>query len=163
MSAHSADEQLLHQALELARLGIGLASPNPYVGALVADAQGNVAGSGIYTYDGVKHAEILALEAAGSKARGGTIYINLEPHAHQGRTPPCTDALIAAGIRRVVASMPDPNPKVSGIGFEKLRAAGVQVEVGRLEEQARRLNEGFARYIRQGRPLVTLKAAMTLD
>lgn len=163
MPSHSADEPLLHRALELARQGIGLASPNPYVGAVIADAGGNVLGTGTYTYSGVKHAEVLALEAAGNKARGATLYINLEPHAHQGRTPPCTDALIAAGIHRVVASMPDPNPKVSGQGFEKLRAAGVHVEVGRLEEQARRLNEGFARYIRHGTPLVTLKAAMTLD
>src|SRR5579864_8288726 len=163
MRSHSADESLLHRALELARQGLGLASPNPYVGAVIADAQGNVVGSGSYTYSGVKHAEIIALEAAGKKARGATLYINLEPHAHQGRTPPCTDALVAAGIHRVAASMPDPNPKVSGQGFEKLRAAGVQVEVGRLEEQARRLNEAFARYIRQGTPLVTLKAAMTLD
>jgi diaminohydroxyphosphoribosylaminopyrimidine deaminase/5-amino-6-(5-phosphoribosylamino)uracil reductase len=124
-SAHSIDEQLLHRALELARQGIGLASPNPHVGAVIADVHGNAVGSGIYTYDGVKHAEVLALEAAGGKARGGTLYINLEPHAHHGRTPPCTDALVAAGIRRVVASMPDPNPKVSGIGFERLRAAGV--------------------------------------
>jgi diaminohydroxyphosphoribosylaminopyrimidine deaminase/5-amino-6-(5-phosphoribosylamino)uracil reductase len=163
MPSHSADEQFLQRSLELARLGSGLASPNPYVGAVIVDSQGNVAGSGTYTYDGVKHAEVLALEAAGSKARGGTLYINLEPHAHQGRTPPCTDALIAAGIHRVVASMPDPNPKVSGLGFEKLRAAGVHVEVGRLEDQARRLNESFARYIRHGVPLVTLKSAMTLD
>ncbi len=163
MSAHSADEQHLLRALELARQGVGLASPNPYVGAVIADTHGNVVGTGIYTYPGVKHAEVLALEAAGKKAQGGTLYINLEPHAHQGRTPPCTDALIAAGIHRVVASMNDPNPKVSGVGFEKLRAAGVHVEVGRLEEQARRLNEGFARYIRHGTPLVTLKAAMTLD
>ncbi len=163
MPPHSADESHLQRALELARQGIGLASPNPYVGAVIADAQSNVVGTGTYTYAGVKHAEVLALEAAGKKARGGTLYINLEPHAHQGRTPPCTDALITAGIHRVVASMPDPNPKVSGIGFEKLRAAGVHVEVGRLEEQARRLNEGFARYIRHGTPLVTLKAAMTLD
>ena len=163
MSAHSADEQHLLRALELARQGVGLASPNPYVGAVIADTHGNVVGTGIYTYASVKHAEVLALEAAGKKAQGGTLYINLEPHAHQGRTPPCTDALIAAGIHRVVASMNDPNPKVSGVGFEKLRAAGVHVEVGRLEEQARRLNEGFARYIRHGTPLVTLKAAMTLD
>jgi len=163
MPAHSADEQLLHRALELARHGIGMASPNPYVGAVIADAHGNVIGTGSYTYAGVKHAEVLALEAAGNKARGATLYINLEPHAHQGRTTPCTDALIAAGIHRVVASMLDPNPKVSGKGFEKLRAAGVHVEVGRLEEQARRLNEAFARYIRHGTPLVTLKAAMTLD
>ena len=163
MPAHSPDEQLLHQALELARQGMGLASPNPYVGAVIADARGNVAGTGTYTYAGTKHAEILALEAAGIKARGGTLYINLEPHAHLGRTQPCTDALIAAGVRRVVASMPDPNPKVSGRGFAQLRAAGVHVEVGRLEDQARRLNEGFARYIRHGVPLITLKAAMTLD
>ena len=161
--SHSADEPLLHRALELARQGIGLASPNPYVGAVIADTRGSVVGTGSYTYAGVKHAEILALEAAGGKARGGTLYINLEPHAHQGRTPPCTDALIAAGIHRVVASMPDPNPKVSGRGFERLRAAGVHVEVGRMEEQARRLNESFARYIRHGVPLVTLKSAMTLD
>ena len=163
MSGHAADDQLLHRALELACAGIGLASPNPYVGAVIADAHGNVVGTGTYTYAGVKHAEILALHAAGAKARGATLYINLEPHAHQGRTPPCTDALIAAGIHRVVASMPDPNPKVSGRGFEQLRAAGVHVEVGRLEDQARRLNEAFARYIRHRTPLVTLKAAMTLD
>jgi diaminohydroxyphosphoribosylaminopyrimidine deaminase/5-amino-6-(5-phosphoribosylamino)uracil reductase len=163
MSAHSTDEQFLHRALDLAREGIGQASPNPHVGAVIVDAQGNIAGTGTYTYAGVKHAEILALEAAGSRSRGGTLYINLEPHAHQGRTPPCTDALIAAGIRRVVASMPDPNPKVSGLGFEKLRATGVQVDVGQLEEPARRLNESFARYIRHGVPLVTLKSAMTLD
>src|SRR5690242_2966650 len=163
MPADSADEQLLQRALELARAGIGLASPNPYVGAVIADAHGHIVGTGSYDYAGVKHAEVLALEAAGQKARGGTLYINLEPHAHQGRTPPCTDALIAAGIHRVVASMPDPNPKVSGKGFEQLRAAGVHVEVGRLEEQARHLNEAFARYIRHRIPLVTLKAAMTLD
>lgn len=163
MPSHCADDLLLQRALELARQGLGLASPNPYVGAVIADAEGNVVGTGSYTYSGVKHAEILALEAAGKKARGATLYINLEPHAHQGRTPACTDALIAAGIHRVVASMPDPNPKVSGQGLEKLRAAGVHVEVGRLEEQARRLNEAFARYIRHRTPLVTLKAAMTLD
>jgi diaminohydroxyphosphoribosylaminopyrimidine deaminase/5-amino-6-(5-phosphoribosylamino)uracil reductase len=163
MSDHSPDEQHLHRALELARAGLGLASPNPYVGAVITDSSGNVVGSGTYTYDGVKHAEILALEQAGTKARGGTLFINLEPHGYQGRTPPCTDALIKAGIHRVVASMADPNPKVSGRGFEQLRGAGVHVEIGRLEEQARRLNEAFACYTRHGIPLVTLKAAMTLD
>ncbi|MGH9493945.1 MAG: bifunctional diaminohydroxyphosphoribosylaminopyrimidine deaminase/5-amino-6-(5-phosphoribosylamino)uracil reductase RibD [Candidatus Sulfotelmatobacter sp.] len=157
------DEELLRRALDLARQGIGLASPNPYVGALIGDGAGNIIGAGTYTYAGVKHAEILALEAAGEKARGATLYINLEPHAHQGRTSPCTDALIKAGIRRVVASMADPNPKVSGKGFDELRAAGVQVELGGFRDEARRLNEGFARYIHSGRPLVTLKAAMTLD
>lgn len=163
MSQHSADDQHLQRALQLARAGIGLATPNPYVGAVIADAQGNIVGSGTYTYDGLKHAEILALEGAAGKARGGTLYINLEPHAHQGRTPPCTDALIAADIHRVVASMPDPNPKVSGRGFHQLRAAGIHVEVGRMEAEARKLNEAFARYVRHGIPLVTLKAAMTLD
>ena len=163
MSQHSADEQRLHRALELARKGIGLASPSPYVGAVITDAGGDVVGSGTYTYDGLKHAEILALEQAGDKAHGGTLYINLEPHCYEGRTPPCTDALIKARIKRVVASMADPNPKVSGRGFEQLRKAGVQVEIGTLEDEARRLNEAFARYARHGIPLITLKAAMTLD
>lgn len=149
--------------MELACEGIGLASPNPYVGAVIVNPHGDVVGTGTYTYAGVKHAEILALEQAGARARGGTLYINLEPHAHQGKTAPCTDALIAAGIHRVVASMADPNPKVSGRGFAQLREAGVQVEVGGLEDQAQKLNEAFAKYIRQGIPLVTLKAAMTLD
>ena len=163
MSGHSSDDQFLHQALDLARQAIGLASPNPYVGAVVVDARGNVAGTGTYAYADVKHAEVLAIERAGAKARGGALYINLEPCSHQGRTPPCADAIISAGLHRVVASMPDPNPKVSGRGFDKLRVAGVHVEIGRLEEQARRLNEAFARYVRHGIPLVTLKAAMTLD
>ncbi|MGA8271412.1 MAG: bifunctional diaminohydroxyphosphoribosylaminopyrimidine deaminase/5-amino-6-(5-phosphoribosylamino)uracil reductase RibD [Candidatus Sulfotelmatobacter sp.] len=163
MPEHSTHEKFLSRALGLARQGMGLASPNPYVGAVIVDTQEQIVGTGVYTYHEVKHAEVLALEQAGEQSRGGTLYINLEPHSHQGRTPPCTDALIAAGIRRVVASMPDPNPKVSGRGFEKLRAAGVQVEVGGLEVEARELNEAFARYIRHGVPLVTLKAAMTLD
>src|SRR5271163_4031221 len=139
MTDHSIDEQFMRRALDLARQGAALASPNPYVGAVIVDPQGNIAGTGVYTYDGLKHAEVRALEQAGDRARGGTLYINLEPHAHQGRTPPCTDALIAAGIRRVVASMPDPNPEVSGRGFEQLRAAGVLVEVGQLEAEARGL------------------------
>lgn len=163
MSPHASDEQNLHRALELARQNIGLASPNPYVGAVIVDSQGNVAGSGSYTYEALKHAEILALDQAGPRARGGTLYINLEPHGHQGRTPPCTEALIKAGIQRVIAAMADPNPKVSGRGFEQLRAAGIHVEVGLLEPEARRINEAFARYIRHRTPLVTLKAAMTLD
>ncbi|MGO8795512.1 MAG: bifunctional diaminohydroxyphosphoribosylaminopyrimidine deaminase/5-amino-6-(5-phosphoribosylamino)uracil reductase RibD [Candidatus Sulfotelmatobacter sp.] len=163
MPDHATDQTFLHRALDLARQGVGLASPNPYVGAVLVDAQGSIVGTGVYTYDGVKHAEIRALEEAEDRARGSTLYINLEPHAHQGRTPPCTDALIAAGVRRVVASMVDPNPKVSGQGFKQLRAAGIQVEVGLLEAEARRLNEAFARYIRHGIPLVTLKSAMTLD
>src|ERR1700716_41592 len=114
----------MRRAFDLARAGIGLASPNPAVGAVVVDSSGKKRGEGTHIYDGVKHAEVLALEQAGKWARGGTLYINLEPCSHQGRTPPCADAVIAAGIRRVVASMHDPNPAVSGRGFERLRAAG---------------------------------------
>ncbi len=163
MATHSNDGHFVRRALELARQGIGLVSPSPCVGALLVDANGATVGEGVYTYSGQNHAEVLALAQAGENSRGATLYINLEPHAHQGRTPPCTDALIAAGIVRVVASMADPNPKVSGRGFRQLRAAGVEVEIGMLEEEARRLNESFARYIRHGVPLVTLKSAMTLD
>jgi diaminohydroxyphosphoribosylaminopyrimidine deaminase/5-amino-6-(5-phosphoribosylamino)uracil reductase len=111
----------------------------------------------------VKHAEVLALEQAGSKARGATLYINLEPCSHQGRTGPCADALIAAGIRRVVAGIVDPNPLVAGQGFARLRKAGVIVASGLLAEECMRLNDAFANYIRRHKPLVTLKTAMTLD
>ena len=162
-TSRQTDESFLRRALGLAREGIGLTSPNPCVGAVIVDDQDKIVGTGSYTYDGLKHAEILALEQAGERARGATLYINLEPCSHQGRTGPCADALIAAGIRRVVASMPDPNPAVSGRGFDRLRAAGVEVKTALLEAEARTLNESFARYIRHKLPLVTLKAAMTLD
>lgn len=157
------DEQFMRRALNLARAGIGLVSPNPAVGAVVVDSTGKEAGAGTHTYDGVKHAEILALEQAGPRARGGALYLNLEPCSHQGRTGPCADTVIASGIKRVVCAMQDPNPLVSGQGFAKMRSAGIQVEAGLLEGEAKRLNEGFARFIRHRTPLVTLKAAMTLD
>jgi diaminohydroxyphosphoribosylaminopyrimidine deaminase / 5-amino-6-(5-phosphoribosylamino)uracil reductase len=160
--AHT-DETFLRHALELARKGVGLTSPNPCVGAVVVDTNGEIAGEGFHTYEGVKHAEVLALEQAGERLRGATLYINLEPCSHVGRTGACVDALIAAGIRRVVACMEDPNPAVSGIGFERLRNAGIEVTSGILREEARGLNESFAKYIRQHTPLITLKAAMTLD
>ena len=163
MSDRQTDEKFLRRALELAGKGIGLASPNPCVGAIIVDDQGNVCGEGFHTYDGIKHAEVVALESAGTKARGATLFINLEPCSHQGRTGPCADAVIAAGIRRVVACMQDPNPAVSGQGFAKLRAAGIAVASGILEAEAKPLNESFAKYIRHREPLVTLKAAMTLD
>jgi diaminohydroxyphosphoribosylaminopyrimidine deaminase / 5-amino-6-(5-phosphoribosylamino)uracil reductase len=162
-TSRETDERFLRRALDLAREGVGLTSPNPCVGAVIVDDQGNVVGTGSHTYTGVKHAEILALEQAGDKARGATLYINLEPCSHQGRTSPCADAVIAAGIRRVVASMQDPNPQVSGKGFARLRNAGVAVASGILEDEARPLNESFAKYVRHGIPFVTLKAAMTLD
>jgi diaminohydroxyphosphoribosylaminopyrimidine deaminase / 5-amino-6-(5-phosphoribosylamino)uracil reductase len=157
------DEQFMRRAFDLARAGIGLVSPNPAVGAIVVDSAGKEAGAGTHTYDGVKHAEVLALEQAGPRARGGTLYLNLEPCSHQGRTGSCADAVIAAGIKRVVCSMQDPNPQVAGQGFAKLRAAGIQVDAGPLEAEARKLNEGFAKFIRHRTPFVTLKAAMTLD
>ena len=163
MPNHHTDEHFLRQALDLARRGIGLTSPNPNVGAVIVDDHGAVVGTGTHTYEGVKHAEVLALEQAGSKARGATLYINLEPCSHQGRTGPCADTLIAAGIRRVVAGIVDPNPLVAGQGFARLRKAGVIVASGLLAEECMRLNDAFANYIRRHKPLVTLKTAMTLD
>ncbi|HXZ31753.1 MAG TPA: bifunctional diaminohydroxyphosphoribosylaminopyrimidine deaminase/5-amino-6-(5-phosphoribosylamino)uracil reductase RibD [Terriglobales bacterium] len=162
-TSHESDEHFLCRALELARKGISVTSPNPCVGAVIVDSAGTIVGTGSYTYDGVKHAEVLALEEAGEKARGATLYINLEPCSHEGRTQPCANALIAARISRVVASMKDPNPMVNGQGFEKLRVARIAVTCGVLEQEARALNEAFAKYIRHHVPLITLKAAMTLD
>src|ERR1700687_1854986 len=159
----SSDAQHIRRALELARAGVGLVSPNPAGGAVVVDGSGQEVGAGTHTYDGVKHAEVLALEQAGSAARGATLCLNLEPCSHQGRTGPCADAVIAAGIRRVVCSMEDPNPRVAGQGFAKLRASGIKVEVGLFEAEPKKLNESFTKYIRTGKPLVTLKSAMTLD
>jgi len=163
MAFSQQDEQFMRRALELALRGSGLTSPGARVGAVITDSADQVVGESFYTFDGLKHAEILALEQAGSRARGATIYLNLEPHCHQGRTPPCTDALIAAGVKRVVAAMKDPNPKVAGKGFEQLRAAGIAVETGLFEAEARRINEAFARFILTRLPLVTLKSGMTLD
>lgn len=157
------DEGFLQRALDLARQGIGLASPNPCVGAVLVDESGEIIGEGVHTYAGMKHAEVLALEEAGARARGATLFINLEPCSHRGRTGPCADALIKAGIKRVVACMTDPNPTVSGKGFQRLRDAGVEVSVGTFESEAKTLNEAFAKYIRTVEPLVTLKSAMTLD
>lgn len=163
MPDQNTDERFLRQALDLARQGIALTSPNPCVGAVIVDPKGEIVGTGSHTYEGLKHAEILAIEHAGPKARGATLYINLEPCSHQGRTGPCADAVIAAGISRVVACMADPNPRVSGQGFSKLQSAGIVVSSGILEQEAKLLNESFAKYIRHHTPLVTLKAAMTLD
>jgi diaminohydroxyphosphoribosylaminopyrimidine deaminase / 5-amino-6-(5-phosphoribosylamino)uracil reductase len=153
----------MDEALELARQGAGRTSPNPAVGAVVVQ-QGEVVGRGFHTYADVKHAEILALDAAGERARGATLYITLEPCAHQGRTPPCADAVVEAGVARVVAAMEDPNPLVAGRGFQRLRDAGIAVEVATEHaEDAAQLNEAFVHSMRTGRPLVTLKAALTLD
>ena len=157
------DEHFLQHALELARHGIALTSPNPCVGAVIVAPDGRITGEGSHTYENKKHAEVLALEHAGNRARGATLYLNLEPCSHQGRTGPCADTVIAAGIRRVVCSMEDPNPQVAGRGFAKLRNAGIEVAVGLLEAEAKKLNEAFAKYIRHKMPFVLLKSAITLD
>ncbi len=152
----------MRQALALAALGEGSTSPNPRVGCvLVRDDR--VVGSGYHEAAGAAHAEAVAVTAAGDAARGATLYVNLEPCAHSGRTPPCADAIVRSGISRVVAAMQDPNPKVDGKGFERLRAAGITVDVGILEEEARELNAAFVHWHRTGRPLVTLKAALSAD
>jgi diaminohydroxyphosphoribosylaminopyrimidine deaminase/5-amino-6-(5-phosphoribosylamino)uracil reductase len=156
------DIHFMEHALALAAKGVGLASPNPTVGCVIV-RDGEVVGEGFHQYEWRDHAEILALKSAGEKARGATLYVTLEPCNHTGRTGPCTEAIIAGGIRRVVAAMEDPNPGTGGRGFERLRAAGIEVQSGLLEHQARRLNESFASWIRTKKPFVTLKSALTLD
>jgi diaminohydroxyphosphoribosylaminopyrimidine deaminase/5-amino-6-(5-phosphoribosylamino)uracil reductase len=153
----------LRIALDLAKQGQGRVAPNPSVGAVLV-RDGAVVGQGFHTWAGVKHAEVLAIEEAGDQARGGTLYINLEPCCHMGRTGPCVEALIAAGVKKVVAIQEDPNPQVAGQGFARLRAAGVEVEMeASLAEEATDLNLAFFHYMKTGRPLVTLKSALTLD
>lgn len=157
------DHRLIKRALELAAKGIGQVSPGPLVGCVIASPDGEVLGEGFYVYEKVKHAETYALEQAGARAQGATAYVSLEPHAHHGRTPPCTDALIKSGITRVVAPIEDPNPKVSGKGFAHLRSAGVEVSVGLLAREAGKVNEKYLHYMHTGRPFVHLKLAASLD
>jgi diaminohydroxyphosphoribosylaminopyrimidine deaminase/5-amino-6-(5-phosphoribosylamino)uracil reductase len=167
MTTPDQDRYWMHRALELARRGIAVTSPNPAVGCVVLDRAGQVAGEGWHEYDLVDHAEVIALRVAaqhaGNRLSGGTAYVTLEPCNHTGRTPPCTDALIASGVSRVVAATIDPNPAVAGHGMEKMRAAGIEVTMGVCQLEARRLNEGFARWSQHRRPLVLMKVAMTLD
>jgi diaminohydroxyphosphoribosylaminopyrimidine deaminase/5-amino-6-(5-phosphoribosylamino)uracil reductase len=157
------DRRLMSRALALAAKGVGLVSPGPLVGCVIASPKGEIVGEGFYVYEQLKHAETYALEQAGARAKGATAYVSLEPHAHHGRTPPCSDALIKASIARVVAPIEDPNPKVSGKGFEHLRAAGVEVSVGLLAREAEKLNEKYLHFMRTGRPFVHLKLAASLD
>ncbi len=159
------DQEFIQQTLELAAQGIGLVSPNPLVGCVVVNG-GEIVGRGFHRYNELKHAEAWALEEAGEQARGATVYVNLEPCAHQGggkRTPPCAGALIEAGVKRVVASMVDPNPHVNGVGFEQLRDAGIEVTVGVMEREARQLNEKYSKFVATGLPFVHLKTACSLD
>jgi diaminohydroxyphosphoribosylaminopyrimidine deaminase/5-amino-6-(5-phosphoribosylamino)uracil reductase len=157
------DESMMRRALELAARGVGQVSPSPLVGCVIAADDGRIVGEGFYLYQGVKHAETLALEQAGTLARGATAYVSLEPHAHHGRTPPCTEALIKAGIKRVCAPIEDPNPLVSGKGFTHLREAGIELNTGLLAEEAARLNEKYIHCMRHGQPFVHLKLATSLD
>ncbi len=157
------DQRLMKRAFELAAQGAGQVSPGPLVGCVIATDAGEIVGEGCYVYEALKHAETYALEQAGTRARGATAYVSLEPHAHHGRTPPCTDALIKAGVARVVSPIEDPNPKVSGQGFAHLRTAGLQVSVGLLSREALRLNEKYLHFMRTGRPFVHLKLASSLD
>jgi diaminohydroxyphosphoribosylaminopyrimidine deaminase/5-amino-6-(5-phosphoribosylamino)uracil reductase len=150
-------------ALELASLGVGQVSPSPLVGCVVVAENGEIAGEGTYIYEHETHAEVLALYEAGHLAKGGTAYVSLEPHAHFGRTKPCTEALINAGIKRVVAPIEDPNPLVSGKGFAQLRESGIEVVTGVLATEAARLNEKFIHWHKTKRPFVHLKLAMSLD
>ena len=151
------------RALELAGRGFGSVEPNPMVGAVVLNPAGRLVGEGWHRRYGGPHAEVFALAAAGESARGGTLYVTLEPSCHHGQTPPCTDAVLASGVARVVVAMADPFPRVNGGGLAILRRAGLTVEVGVLESQARALNAAYLTLLGTGRPWVIAKWAMTLD
>lgn len=156
-------EPWMRQALRIAERGRGFVEPNPLVGAVVLDAEGKLAGEGWHRKFGEAHAEVNAFAEAGDRAGGGTLIVTLEPCCHLGKTPPCTDAVLRSGVRRVVAAMTDPFPKVAGGGVQRLREAGLEVHVGLCEAEARRLNAPYFKLLRTGRPWVHLKWAMTLD
>jgi diaminohydroxyphosphoribosylaminopyrimidine deaminase/5-amino-6-(5-phosphoribosylamino)uracil reductase len=156
------DEKYIKRCFELARRGKGRVSPNPLVGCVIVRG-GTIVSEGYHQRFGGPHAEVVALRKAGTKARGATLYVNLEPCPHHGKTPPCTEAILAAGVKRVVACMKDPNPLVTGSGFAKLRKAGIQVSVGALRREAEELNEKFVTFMKTGFPFVGVKVAQTLD
>ena len=156
------DQKWMKRALRLAEKGRGRTSPNPMVGAVVVK-EGRVIGEGYHVKAGGDHAEIIALRQAGEEARGATLYLNLEPCTHYGRTPPCAPAVIQTGVNRVVIGMEDPNPLVRGRGVKQLRTAGLEVEVGIHEKECQRLNEAFCKYILKREPFIILKVAATLD
>ena len=156
------DLEAMRRALQLAARARGHTSPNPMVGAVIVSG-GRIVGEGYHHRAGEPHAEVHALREAGRRARGSALYVTLEPCAHYGRTPPCTDAIIAAGVSRVIAAGRDPSPKVNGKGFRLLREAGLAVEAGLLAEEAARLNEFYFTFVRAGRPFVSLKLALSLD
>jgi|AGTN01.1.fsa_nt_gi riboflavin biosynthesis protein RibD len=157
------DVLFMRRCLDLAARAEGRTSPNPMVGAVIVDESGTIVGEGFHSKAGEAHAEVVAFQQAGERAKGGTLYVNLEPCSHFGRTPPCADAVIASGVTRVVAAMVDPNPKVAGSGFQKLRDHGIELVIGVLEREGRWLNRGFLKVKTEGRPWVCLKIAATLD
>lgn len=162
MFHHSADRKFIARCLELARLGLGWVSPNPLVGAVIVK-HGRVIGEGYHAAVGQTHAEVAALQGASESVSGATLYVNLEPCNHQGRTPPCTDAIIAAGIHRVVIGMRDPNPHVRGGGIRRLKRAGIRVTVGVMRDECRGLNRIFSNWVTTGRPYIVAKAAIGCD
>jgi diaminohydroxyphosphoribosylaminopyrimidine deaminase/5-amino-6-(5-phosphoribosylamino)uracil reductase len=161
-SNSSHDLHFMQHALDLARKGVGLASPNPTVGCVIVK-DGTILGEGFHQYEWRDHAEIVALKQAGTRAHGATMYVTLEPCNHTGRTGPCGEVIVEAGIARLVAAMEDPNPKTRGSGFATVRAAGIEVGCGLLESEAKALNEAFSYWITEHKPWVTLKSALTLD
>lgn len=162
MNSVDVDEIFMKKVLRLARRGLGSTSPNPVVGALVVK-NGQIISSGYHRKAGAPHAEIEALSMAGERAKGSTLFVNLEPCNHYGRTPPCTKAILESGIKRVVVGIADPNPNVTGGGCKFLRSKGVEVKYGVLEEECTRLNEVYIKYVKKGKPFVILKGALTLD
>ncbi len=168
MSGHTAsfsrtDSQMMARAIQLAKVGKYTTTPNPNVGCVICNSKGDVIGEGSHLKAGLAHAEINALKQAGGLAQDATVYVTLEPCSHYGKTPPCSDALIAAGVHRVVVAMEDPNPKVSGNGIAKLREAGIQVDIGLMQSEAGKLNPGFIKRHSTGMPFVQVKLAMSLD
>jgi diaminohydroxyphosphoribosylaminopyrimidine deaminase/5-amino-6-(5-phosphoribosylamino)uracil reductase len=157
------DLQMTRRSLELAACGVGQVSPSPLVGCAIVAENGEMVGEGCYIYEKLTHAEVIALNQAGEKSKGATAYVSLEPHAHYGRTPPCTEALINAGIKRVVCPIEDPNPLVAGKGFEFLRQSGIEVVTGILQAEAERQNEKYIHWHKAKRPFVHLKMAISLD
>ncbi len=157
------DLEMTRRAIELASFGVGQVSPNPLVGCVITAENGEIVGEGTYIFDQIVHAEVIALTKAGERAKNGTAYVSLEPHNHKNRTPPCTEALINAGIKRVVCPIEDANPLVAGSGFERLRRNNIEVVTGILADEAKRQNEKFICWHQKNRPFVHLKLAMSLD
>jgi len=157
------DEKYIKECIELARLGEGKVSPNPFVGAIVLDKNGEVAGKGYHEKYGEAHAEVNALNEAGERAEGGTLYVNLEPCSHFGKTPPCADFVAKSGIKRLVVGIMDPNPLVSGLGLARIGEAGIEIAVGVLEKECKKVNEIFIKHITQKKPFIAIKTASTID